>query len=122
MEWVLLKFFKVLKHMLLVNVQALNIASVWASVVIDKTCLYYCIRVPQHIIGCGHSVCNCCVESFRELVKGYESCFALATCIVCKRQASLIVSLKPQMCRVCILLIDRGGIRGVIPLEFLLYL
>lgn len=40
-------------------------------------------------------------------------------CLVCGKEAALLVRLKPPTAGVRIISVDGGGIRGIVPLEFL---
>lgn len=48
-----------------------------------------------------------------------EHAFILKRCGLCLRPADLTVHLKPPTAGVRILSVDGGGIRGIVPLEFL---
>ena len=66
-------------------------------------------------------MCDTCVKTFRKGILGAKYKFTILECILC-RAGSLTALIKPLTCRVRILSINSGGIRGVVPLKFLIFL
>jgi hypothetical protein len=94
----------------------------WSSLKSNISCLYCLRRKPEHVLSCGHSVCEKCVRIFGIGVIGIEQRFMLTGCVLCQDHSSLAVSLKPPTAGVRIMSIDGGGTRGVLPLQHMLLL
>lgn len=90
----------------------------WMILKNNRTCLTCLRRKPEYNLSCGHSLCEICLQIFGEVTSAAEYQFHLASCVLC-RNGQATVTLKPPTAGVRILTIDGGGVRGVIPLEFL---
>ena len=85
-----------------------------------QICLYCIFRAAQHVLSCGHTICDRCAHIFGEPVPGFEYRFRLKGCLYCLYQRPLVVDVLPPTISPSILAVDGGGVQGVIPLEFLL--
>ncbi len=83
------------------------------------TCLNCLRRRPEHVLSCGHAICDICLQIFGSNLEGQESCFRVNECAICSQEVSVIGRVKPVTAGPRILSIDGGGTRGVVPLEFL---
>ncbi|KAL4862084.1 hypothetical protein BDV12DRAFT_203391 [Aspergillus spectabilis] len=93
--------------------------SEWAHVKSNHICLLCLRRPPEHVLACGHAICDICVGIFGHRGQGAEYHFKLALCPLCRKRLSLTVRLLPPTKRPTILVLDGGGIRGVVTLGFL---
>jgi hypothetical protein len=73
------------------------------------------------MLSCGHLVYNTYVKTFRKGALGAKYKFTILEYIL-YRAGSLTILIKLLTYRVRILGINSGGIRGVVPLEFLILL
>jgi hypothetical protein len=86
----------------------------------NTICLYCVFQTAQHVLGCGHTLCDRCAHVFGTPTVGLEYQFTIRGCIYCLYQRPLVASILPPTMSPSVLAIDGGGVRGVIPLEFLL--
>ncbi|ODM18136.1 hypothetical protein SI65_06007 [Aspergillus cristatus] len=93
--------------------------AVWATVKSAHICLFCLRRPPEHVLPCGHAICDICVCIFGSRARGAEYHFDLSACPACFKTFSLTVRLLPPTKRPTILVLDGGGIRGVVTLGFL---
>jgi hypothetical protein len=86
----------------------------------SRICLVCLLRSAQHVLACGHTVCDRCAQIFGSPTSGLEYQFTIKGCLYCLYQRPLVVDVLPPTMSPAILAIDGGGVRGVIPLEYLL--
>ncbi|CAG8428380.1 unnamed protein product [Penicillium salamii] len=86
----------------------------------NKICLYCLFQNAQHVLGCGHTLCDHYAHVFGTPSVGIEYEFTIRGYIYCLYQRPLIASVLPLTMSPSVLTIDGGGVKGVIPLEFLL--
>ncbi|PGG96243.1 hypothetical protein AJ80_09857 [Polytolypa hystricis UAMH7299] len=94
----------------------------WSLVKTNVVCLLCLRHPPERVQSCGHSICDICVRRFGCVAPHTESEYHVSECVFCLAQESLIVDLKPKTAGLRVLTIDGGGVRGVIPLEYLICL
>jgi hypothetical protein len=88
----------------------------WRVLQSDTTCLFCLMRTPQHLLHCGHALCDVCVKSLAQPCDGDYS-YEIRTCFFCSQAAEFKRHVKPATCGIRVLSLDGGGVRGVISLE-----
>ena len=86
----------------------------------NQICLICLVRAAQHRWECGHTLCDHCAQVFGFPASGFEYKFTLPSCLCCLYRRPLVIDVLPPTMNPTILAIDGGGVRGVIPLEFLI--
>ena len=90
----------------------------WRQIRTNQTCLTCLRRKPEYTLTCGHTICETCVHIFAQESSSSKSRYELKACLLCS-EGVLDVKLKPSTAGYSVLSIDGGGVRGIIPLEFL---
>lgn len=86
----------------------------------NRCCLYCLMARPEHVLGCNHALCDRCVRRFGTRASRLEHVFQIGRCHYCDwNKKPLIVELKPPTAGVRILSVDGGGVRGIVPLQYL---
>jgi hypothetical protein len=91
----------------------------WALLKSTSSCFFCLKRPPEHVLGCGHAKCDTCVRSYGVAVPPAEYRFKVSGCFLCLAKVELTARIKPPTAGPCVIGLDGGGIKGVIPLEFL---
>ncbi len=84
----------------------------------NRTCFSCVRRMPENVLSCGHAFCDVCIRIFGTPVSRSEYRYKLKECILCGL-GSITKTFKPPTASPRILSVDGGGVRGVVPLEFL---
>ena len=92
----------------------------WSKLRPSDICLF-CLRRPPGPtrLPCGHAICDTCVVIFGVLARGSEYRFNVPQCILCDEPCSTTVRILPPTKRPIVLVLDGGGVRGMVTLGFL---
>jgi hypothetical protein len=91
----------------------------WAPIKTFQTCLFCLRRKPEHVMDCGHAICEACICTFGTPTEGREYYFEHEICILCQTRVYFQARLLPPTCRIRFISIDGGGARGVVPLKYM---
>lgn len=93
----------------------------WQLLQSNVDCFICLQRKPEHIMECGHTICDMCVSNsiFSKPTKGREYYYDISTCPQCQTNIYFQARVLPPTCRVRFLGIDGGGSRGVVSLAFM---
>ncbi|KAE8357199.1 hypothetical protein BDV27DRAFT_151513 [Aspergillus caelatus] len=101
------------QHLLSTNYELCRVQS-------DKICLYCLVRTAQHSQVCCHTICDLCPQLFGNTAPDAEYQFSMVGCLLCNSRAVTTIDVLPPTMNPTVLAIDGGGVRGGIPLEYLL--
>ena len=86
-----------------------------------KACFSCLMRMPEKVMRCGHAICGVCIRICGQRVLVKRNSFVLRRCVLCGvSNAKDEFRLMPPTAGPRILTLDGGGVRGVIPLTFLM--
>jgi hypothetical protein len=93
----------------------------WQLLKSNINCLVCLQRTPDHLMACGHSICDICIciPVFSKPTKGREYHYDISTCPLCRSEICFQARTLPPTCRIRFLANDGGGSRGVVSLGFI---
>jgi hypothetical protein len=84
-----------------------------------QTCLFCLASCSEHLLACGHSICDTCVRRFGKAPSGKPYHFELSTCSLCLAKVNFVSREELATINPCLLSLDGGGVKGCVALEFL---
>lgn len=92
----------------------------YSAVKSNRICLYCLVQAAQHFPPCDHALCDLCAQRFGSVSVDTEYQFTLGQCLLCCDTTSMIIDVLPPTMDPSILAIDGGGVRGVVPIQWLI--
>jgi hypothetical protein len=101
--------------------------SFWEQIKSNKTC-FACLQfVPDHVLLCGHSLCEECMKDFgdgSDQQSKYRHRVSISHCMLCRHTIPdgdpyHVAKLKPRCAGLRLLTLDGGGVRGIIEIALL---
>jgi hypothetical protein len=93
----------------------------WGLVCSYKTCFACLLSCPDHVLPCGHALCERCISDFGKPSDVIEREIEIGECVFCGERWGQIqrIQTKHPFSGVRILTLDGGGIRGILELLML---
>lgn len=91
----------------------------WAPLRSSICCLSCLIRGTDEMLPCGHAICSTCARIWGKRASGAEYHVEVSFCVICQEKFQYIARCLPPTKRPDVLVLDGGGMRGVISLAYL---
>jgi hypothetical protein len=97
----------------------LRFKDIWKTIYSNRRCLSCFARTPEDTLQCRHSLCEPCIIAYGESSEAEPWTFWLGECPLCGEPNESKFEHKPPTAGVRALILEGGGIRGIIPLSYL---
>jgi len=92
---------------------------IWKQLRSNKTCLSCLARQPEDTLEFNHSLCSVCIRTHGVSTLSDPWLYTISKCPLCCQDNRVAFPQKPDTAGIRALIIEGGGIRGMIPLTFL---
>jgi len=101
------------------RITLLKYKELWKEIRSTKTCFSCFARSPEHTLECEHALCSSCVTEYSKSTDIEPWTFNIEFCPLCETPNDKIFSQKPSTAGIRAIILEGGGIRGIVPLSFL---
>lgn len=85
-----------------------------------RACLCCLMRSPEKVLGCGHALCDVCIQTFGIPSISEKYTFSMQSCPLCGiADNDAVFTFIPPSAGIRVLSLDGGGVRGVVELAIL---
>jgi hypothetical protein len=92
----------------------------YSTIKSNRICLYCLVQAAQHFPPCDHALCDLCAQKFGSASLDTEYRFTLDECFLCCERVSMTIDVLPPTMDPSVLAIDGGGVRGIMPIQWLI--
>jgi hypothetical protein len=99
--------------------ELIRFKSVWREMYSNTTCYSCFARSPENTLDCHHSLCTQCTMTYGSSSVAEPWTFWPSNCPLCDEPNEEKFAQKPDTAGIRSIIVEGGGVRGMVPLSFL---